>query len=182
MWKSKKLTVKKNNNNNKQKQEKKSDRSPFIPYQRCSRRCFLEKIPNLTSWYTINVPVHEKTMKIYRLYLVAKFKCRTGKIFALTRLRSSPTHERSQVRASWPSTWCFAFRPMLMQSRSIYHLIVPLFFFFLSSFHWFPAGPFCFYRPTRVIPHDPHRIFLLTIFQYKCKESHTAYMIIFLIV
>ena len=53
------------------------------------------------------------------------------------------------------------------------------FFFFPSSFRWFPAGPFCFYRPTRVIPHDPHRIFLFTVFKYKCKQSHTAYMIIY---
>ena len=145
MWKSKKLTVKKTatTTTNKNK-KKKSDRSPFIPYQRCSRCCFLEKIPNLTSWYTINVPVHEKTMKIYRLYLVAKFKCRTGKIFALTRLRSSPTHERSQVRALWSSSWCFAFWPMLMQSRSIYHLTVPLFFSFTLLFAGFLRGHFAF--------------------------------------
>ena len=122
------------------------------------------KTPNLTFWHTINVLVHEETMKIYGLYLIAKLKCWTGKYFPVTE----------------NNMFCLLAHANAVKENLPYNSAS--LFFFLSSFRWFPTGPFCFYRPTRVIPHDPHRIFSFTIFEYKCKQNHTAYKITFLII
>ena len=68
MWKSKKLTVKKRQQQQAKTKTKKATAAHLFLTRDAPAVTSSKKTPNLHFWHTINVPVHEKTMKIYSLY------------------------------------------------------------------------------------------------------------------